>query len=65
MMMYSKQKRGEYSYQHAEKKGIIAVRWMDNSVVTVAPTKFGVEPMNSVERYSAKERKRIKSVSLT
>ena len=65
MMIYSKQKRGEYSYQHAEKEGIIAVYWTNNLIVTVAPTKFVVEQMNSVERYSAKERKRIKSVRLT
>ncbi|KAK8787485.1 hypothetical protein V5799_022738, partial [Amblyomma americanum] len=40
--------------------GIIVFRWMDNSVVTIASTIHGVEPVSSADRYSRAQKKRIK-----
>ncbi|KAH9379156.1 hypothetical protein HPB48_002666 [Haemaphysalis longicornis] len=39
--------------------GIIILRWMDNSVVTIASTVHGIEPMSSAHRYSREQKKRI------
>ncbi|KAH9378181.1 hypothetical protein HPB48_015991 [Haemaphysalis longicornis] len=39
---------------------IIIVRWMDNSVVTIASTVLGIEPISSADRYSRAQKKRIK-----
>lgn len=37
--------------------GIMFTRWMDNSVVTIASTCYGIEPVGQVKRYSKKEKK--------
>lgn len=40
--------------------GIVVVRLVENSVVMVASTVHGVEPVSSADRYSRTERKRVK-----
>lgn len=36
---------------------MIFTRWMDNSIVTMASTCYGIEPISQVKRYSKKEKK--------
>lgn len=54
-----KKDRGYYDYRADERANIIAVRWNDNSVVTVLSSKYGAEPLHEVSRYSAAEKRRI------
>ncbi|KAK9746280.1 Transposase IS4 [Popillia japonica] len=42
---------------YVDNVGIIFVRWLDNSVVTVGSTLHGVHPINNVKRYSQAEKK--------
>lgn len=37
--------------------GIQYVRWVDNAVITMASTGYGVNPKNSVKRFSRQEKK--------
>lgn len=53
-----KMRRGSYSSSVSD-EGIIVAHWMDNSVVTLASQKFGVQPISTAERFCRKERKRI------
>lgn len=50
-------KRGEYFSILDRTTGIVFARWVDNNVVTVASTCYGVEPISQVRRYSSKEKK--------
>ena len=36
--------------------GIIAVKWVDNSVVNLSSNFVGIEPMSKVERWCSKEK---------
>ncbi|KAH7958814.1 hypothetical protein HPB49_005429 [Dermacentor silvarum] len=54
-----KRKSRGYEEHALSDEGIIIVRWMDNSVVTIASTVHDVEPMSSADRYS-RAQKRIK-----
>ncbi|XP_030762656.1 piggyBac transposable element-derived protein 3-like [Sitophilus oryzae] len=51
--------RGTYDYALTDDKKIVITRWMDNSVVTVASTVHGVQPVTNALRYSSKEKKKI------
>lgn len=57
---FIKRKTRGYEEHALSDDGIIIVRWMDNSVVTIASTVHGVEPMSSADRYSRAQKKRIK-----
>ncbi|KAH6929130.1 hypothetical protein HPB50_023840 [Hyalomma asiaticum] len=57
---FIKRKTRGYEEHALSGDGIIIVRWMDNSVVTVGSTMHGVEPMSSADRYSRAQKKRIK-----
>lgn len=48
----AKQPRGYFASTISKDDGIIVVRWMDNAVVTVVSTSYGVQPITSVKRYS-------------
>lgn len=52
-----KQKRGYYISSIEKNHGVILVKWVDNSVVTVASTLHGVNPITTVNRYSSLEKK--------
>lgn len=56
---FSKKKRGEYQHVLEKNSGILLVRWLDNSVVTMASTEAGVSPLGSVKRFSQTEKKTI------
>jgi len=56
---FQKKKRGEYEHIIEKNDGILLVRWMDNSVVTIASTNAGVQPEGTVKRYCQKEKKHV------
>lgn len=55
----SKKTRGEVASILDKENGIILVRWVDNSVVTMASTSDGVFPKGVVKRYSRVEKRNI------
>lgn len=55
---FKKLERGHFMSTISKTDGIMMVRWNDNSVVTMASTSYGVEPLGTVNRYS-KEHKKI------
>ncbi|XP_071051365.1 piggyBac transposable element-derived protein 3-like [Onthophagus taurus] len=57
--LIKKQRRGSYDYAKIVEQNIIAVKWHDNSVVSVCSNFSGVAPIHSVTRYSQKEKKNI------
>ncbi|KAK9679078.1 Transposase IS4 [Popillia japonica] len=56
---FAKKARGSISSALEKTSGILYVRWMDNSVVSLVSTCFGVAPIKPVERFSRKERKNV------
>ncbi|KAG5863110.1 hypothetical protein JTB14_014930 [Gonioctena quinquepunctata] len=52
----SKKQRGDFDSCLDRTNGILLTRWTDNNVVSAASTKYGVAPLASVARYSAKEK---------
>lgn len=52
-----KTKRGEWHSALEKEDGISVIKWMDNSIVSVASTANGVSPVSKVKRYSQKEKK--------
>jgi hypothetical protein len=52
-----KKPRGSIDSIVFQPDNIILVRWVDNSVVTVASTGHGVEPVSTVQRYSQADKK--------
>lgn len=55
----AKRTRGTHESVIDRSNGIIFVRWVDNNIVTVASTCFGVEPIANVRRFSQAEKKHI------
>lgn len=53
------QSRGHFESTLEKEDGILLVRWHDNSVVTVASTSYGVEPVSTVKRFSQTEKKHV------
>jgi DNA excision repair protein ERCC-6 len=51
-----KEIRGKYAFKLSQ-DGLSVIKWLDNSVVTVASNAYGVEPLGSVRRYSSKTKK--------
>lgn len=51
--------RGSFDHRLDRNSGMLAVRWNDNSVVTVLSNCFGIEPMTQVKRWSAAEKKHV------
>lgn len=54
-----KEKRGTYDYKKISNQNIIAVKWNDNSIVTLCSNFAGIEPVHVVKRYSQKEKRNI------
>lgn len=54
-----KAQRGSFENQLNKDDGIILIRWIDNSIVTMASTSYGVQPTSTVSRYSQAEKKKI------
>nr|CAH7753302.1 unnamed protein product [Callosobruchus chinensis] len=54
--LMKKKERGSFDYRLDKDTGIVVCRWHDNSVVTVASNFTRVFPVNSVKRYSQKEK---------
>lgn len=53
----SKESRGHIVSRLNKEDGIMLTRWMDNAVVTMASTSYGVNPIQNVKRYSQSEKK--------
>lgn len=54
-----KEKRGNMDSAVDKNKGIIGIKWKDNSVVTVMSNEFGVEPLQKCKRFSVKDKKKV------
>lgn len=57
--LMNKQDRGSYSTTLEKRSGIQYIRWKDNSVVTVASTSYGVQPIQNVDRFSRSEKRKV------
>ncbi|KAI4458697.1 transposase is4 [Holotrichia oblita] len=57
--VFLKKERGSYEGVIEKETGTMIVRWLDNNVVTVASTCYGMYPLSSVKRYSSKQNKMI------
>ncbi|XP_069669522.1 piggyBac transposable element-derived protein 3-like isoform X2 [Periplaneta americana] len=55
-----KRTRGSYEMVNISNEGIGIVRWVDNSVVTIASTCHGVQPISYVSRYSQAQKKKMR-----
>lgn len=55
----SKKQRGYHESILNQTDGVIVTKWVDNSVVCVASTVHGTNPVANVKRYSQKEKKHI------
>ncbi|CAH1968148.1 unnamed protein product [Acanthoscelides obtectus] len=53
----TKANRGTLVAKIDKEDGIILMRWIDNAVVTVASTSYGMNPIQQVKRYSQTEKK--------
>lgn len=51
--------RGSYDYRTHTHSKSIAVRWYDNTAVTLVSSYIGIEPVHSVKRYDRKEKKHV------
>lgn len=38
---------------------LLGIRWKDNNIVTIFSNQYGIEPMKTIKRYSAKEKKHV------
>ena len=56
---FAKLPRGSEEHFLDKDSQILVVRWHDNGTVCIASNEYGLLPMKKVERYSAKEKKRI------
>lgn len=49
--------RGHYESVISKEEGILVCKWVDNSIVSLASNVNGVHPIDSVQRFSRKEKK--------
>lgn len=54
-----KETRGSYDHRLDSQSGMLAVRWNDNSVVTMLSNSFSVKPLMQVKRWSAADKKHV------
>ena len=54
-----KKPRGHFDYRFETENSILVVKWVDNSVVTIGTNYDVVEPVDSVKRWSASEKKKV------
>lgn len=57
--IFKKKARGSYDFKKIADQNIIAVKWNDNSLVTLCSNYAGVEPLHNVKRYSRKEKQNV------
>ncbi len=57
---FMKLQRGSLEHYCDTEWEIIAARWHDNGIVTVASSEYGVSPVVKAERYIASQKKRVK-----
>ena len=55
----NKRERGSFDFRHDREDDLIVCSWNDNSVVTLASNNDNVEPLAKVQRWSAKEKKKV------
>ena len=53
-----KEGRGAFDYRVYSNSGIVIVKWVDNSVVQLVLNYIGVEPIDSIERWSKADQAR-------
>ncbi|CAH2000662.1 unnamed protein product [Acanthoscelides obtectus] len=51
--------KGRYDFWYDENNKLIAVKWVDNKVVTLASSFVGVQPLGSVKRWNAAEKRKV------
>ncbi len=56
---FMKLSRGTEEHFCDAESGIIAARWQDNGIVTIASSEYGVSPLVKAERYVASQKKRM------
>ncbi|XP_039297935.1 piggyBac transposable element-derived protein 3-like [Nilaparvata lugens] len=54
-----RKKRGTLEFAKSEEESILVARWVDNAVVTVASTCYGINPIQNVQRYCREEKKKM------
>ena len=54
-----KKPRGHFDYRFETENSILIVKWVDNSVVPIGANYNVVEPVDSVKRWSASEKKKV------
>ncbi|KAF2879634.1 hypothetical protein ILUMI_26547 [Ignelater luminosus] len=54
-----KEGRGSYDCCYDEANQLVAVKWVDNKVVTLASSFLGVEPLGFVKRWTATEKRKV------
>lgn len=52
--------RGTYDHAYDANKELIVVRWNDNSIVSVASNKYGIQPLQHAARWSRKDGERVR-----
>ncbi len=57
---FMKLQRGSVEHLCDTESQIIAARWHDNGIVTVASSEYGISPVVKAERYIASQKKRVK-----
>lgn len=57
--MFKKEERGSYDFKKIADQNIIAVKWNDNSLVSLCSNYAGIEPLHNVKRYSRKEKQNV------
>lgn len=55
----AKEPRGTYDYRFDVKSSVLAVRWKDNSIVTMASNYEGVHPVGSVKRWTKQDKAKV------
>lgn len=53
-----KKARGSYCSAFDKDNNIVAIRWKDNSVLTIMSNEYGINPIQQASRYSAQEKRR-------
>ncbi|KAJ8927752.1 hypothetical protein NQ314_019756 [Rhamnusium bicolor] len=58
-----KKDRGYFENTISKTDAVVVAKWVDNSVVSIATNKYGVNPVTNVKRYSQKEKNTYKLVN--
>ncbi|KAJ8967162.1 hypothetical protein NQ314_003050 [Rhamnusium bicolor] len=58
-VIMKKKTRVEYVHTLDKRNGILLVRWVDNNIVSMVSTTYGISPLEEVKRYSQAQKKNI------